>query len=88
MKATFTINEKEVEFKKVSVIITEDGEKKELAGLLMHVVDDEFRNGDAITTEHDELPEDDEDAKDYLVNFHWETDFYVENGKYINNIEI
>ena len=86
MKATFTINGKEVEFKKVSVIITEDGEKKELAGLLLHDVDDTFHDGDAITTEHDELPEDDETAKDFLVNFNWDSDFKIENDKYMINI--
>ena len=60
MTKTFTINGKEVEFKKVSVIITEDEKKEEFAGLLLHDVDDTFHDGDAITTEHDELPEDDE----------------------------
>ena len=87
MKATFTINGKEVEFKKVSVIITEDGEKKELTGLLLHDTDDTFHNGDAITTEYSELPESEQEAQDCITNAHWESDFTEENGKYIFNTE-
>ena len=87
MKATFTINGKEVEFTKVSVIITEDGNQEELQGLLLHDTDDTFYDGDCITTEYSELPVNDEDAKDFLANFCWETDFTEKNGKYIFNTE-
>ena len=87
MTKTFTVEGKEVEFKKVSVIITEDEEKKELTGLLLHDTDDTFYNGDAITTEYSELPESEQEAQDCITNAHWESDFTEENGKYILNTE-
>lgn len=83
MKATFKINGKEVEFKKVSVIIKEDGKQEEIQGLLLHDIDDEFKNGDAITTEYTNLPEDEKEAQDLIINAYWDTYFSIDGEKYI-----
>ena len=83
MEATFKINGKEVEFKKVSVIIKEDGKQEEIQGLLLHDIDDDFKNGDAITTEYTNLPENEKEAQDLIINAYWDTYFSIDGEKYI-----
>ena len=87
MTKTFTVEGKEVEFAKISVIITEDGNQEELQGLLLHDTDDTFYDGDCITTEYSELPESEQEAQDFITNAHWESDFTMENGKFKLNAE-
>lgn len=51
--------------------------------MLLHDIDDEFKNGDAITTEYTNLPEDEKEAQDLIINAYWDTYFSIDGEKYI-----
>ncbi len=78
MNRTFTVNGKEVEFAEITVVF----EGETMNGLLIHDVDDEYSNGDCITTEYD-MPEDNEDAENIIENACFLCCFTYENEKYI-----
>jgi len=54
---------KQIEFTEITSIF--DGE--EIPALLIHDLDDEYHNGDCITGEFSDLPDDSEDAKNILA---------------------
>ena len=81
MTNIYTVNGKQVEFTQISMIY--DG--IEVEGLLLHEIDDEFHNGDCITSEIDYLPGDDEEAKTIIENCWWITYWHKDdNGFYIS----
>lgn len=74
MKRTYTVNEKEIELSEVSAVF----ENERMNGIMLHDVDDEYRDGDCVTSEYDHLPENDEEAADWINNTHsWDSDHSV-----------
>ena len=74
MKRTYTVNGKEAELSEVSAVF----ENERMNGIMLHDADDEFRDGDCITSEYDYLPENDEEAAEWINNTHsWDSDHSV-----------
>ena len=82
MAKKYNVNGGQVEFIKINMIC--DGE--EIEGLLLHNCNDEFSDGDCITGEHYDLPDDDEEAQTIIENCYWITYWHRDQntGNYIS----
>ena len=68
-----TITFNGTEFTEITATI--DGER--MSGLMIHDLNDENKDGDAICTNAVSLPENEEDASDLLENETWVSDFEI-----------
>lgn len=74
MKRTYLVWEKEVELCEITVVF----ENERVNGIMLHDVDDEYRDGDCITFEYDNLPENDEEAAELINSTHsWLSDYNI-----------
>lgn len=71
MTRTYKVNGKEIVLSTVSAIFVPEDITEHTyvrTGIKLHDVDDEFHDGDCVTFEYDYLPEDDEEAEDWINN--------------------
>ena len=73
MKKTFTINDHEVEFTACTAIAASIGDTERQKAVFVHIVDDEFHNGDGVLFGVD-VPDDDQEAVSILREY-LDTDF-------------
>lgn len=80
MTRTFNVNGKQVEMTETTAVFFGD----ELTTILLHDVDDEFHDGDCITSDFSGFPETDDEAETLINNCYWATYWHRdENGKII-----